>query len=110
VFLHLLDAAGKLVAQTDGQPRAGDYPTSAWGAEDVVADPYRLDLPGDLRPGTYRLVTGMYLLQTGARLALPSGEDQVVLQDLVVQPPADAASAAYSSTSVAQIRRISPLR
>jgi hypothetical protein len=85
-FLHLLDASGKLVAQTDGQPRSGDYPTSAWGAGDVVADPHRLDLPGDLRPGTYRLEAGMYLLQTGARLTLSSGGDQIVLQDLAVAP------------------------
>jgi 4-amino-4-deoxy-L-arabinose transferase-like glycosyltransferase len=42
VFVHLLNGAGEVVAQQDGPPRAGSYPTSLWHAGDVVADVHHL--------------------------------------------------------------------
>ncbi len=58
-FVHLIDAAGVIVAQSDAVP-AGDYVTSRWLPQEVVIDAHRLKLPVDLIPGDYHLVAGLY--------------------------------------------------
>ncbi len=68
VFLHLVAPDGSLGAQDDGQPREHTYPTSFWDAGEVVSETRTLAVPGDLPPGDYDLLVGMYLLETGARL------------------------------------------
>ena len=68
VFLHLRDAAGQLVAQADGPPLDGWYPTSQWTAGEWVTDAHTFALPADTPPGNYRLVAGLYDPATGARL------------------------------------------
>ena len=91
VFVHLLDEGGNLRAQQDCQPQRGDYPTSLWRRGEVIWDGHEISLPPDLLAGTYRLVAGMYLLEsmerlpvfdkTGRRLPddlIPLGEIQVV--------------------------------
>jgi hypothetical protein len=64
VFVHILDASGRIVAQADAQPRDGAYPTSLWVPGEFIADPYTFSLP----PGAYTLNIGLYLSETGARL------------------------------------------
>lgn len=64
VFVHVLDAAGRIVAQADSQPRGGASPTSLWQENEVIADPYTFDLP----PGEYALAVGLYDAETGERL------------------------------------------
>ena len=73
-FVHLIDSDDRLVAQTD-RPPAG-YPTSDWGAGEVIVDHFRIDLEPDTGPGTYRLMTGFYDPATVERLgdAVPVGE------------------------------------
>jgi 4-amino-4-deoxy-L-arabinose transferase-like glycosyltransferase len=91
VFVHLLDEEGNLRAQQDCQPQRGDYPTLLWRRGEVIWDGHQIPLPPDLPAGTYRLVVGMYLLEsmerlpvfdeTGRRLpddAISLGEIQVV--------------------------------
>ena len=91
VFVQLLDGRGDLWAQQDCQPQRGDYPTSLWRRGEVIWDGHDIPLPPDLPAGTYRLVAGMYLLEsmerppvfdgTGRRLRddlIPLGEIQVV--------------------------------
>jgi hypothetical protein len=74
VFVHLVGAEPEPVAQGDGPPLAGDYPTGIWAAGEVIADPHPVALPVDLPPGQYRLLVGMYELETLARLARLDGE------------------------------------
>jgi 4-amino-4-deoxy-L-arabinose transferase-like glycosyltransferase len=91
VFVHLLDERGNLRAQQDYQPQRGDYPTSLWQRGEVIWDGHEIPLPPDLPAGTYRLVAGMYLLESMERLPvfdesgkrlpddlIPLGEIQVV--------------------------------
>jgi len=74
VFVHLLDASGKLVAQADAMPRGGAYPTSAWRVS-VIPDEHTLNLPVGLSPGDYTIRVGLYLAPAGPRLPLgPSGD------------------------------------
>ncbi len=70
VFVHLLDASGALRAQIDSQPLAGARPTTSWLPGEYIRDPYRLSTPSDLPPGLYRLEVGMYLPESGERLAV----------------------------------------
>lgn len=60
VFVHVLDRAGKLVAQHDGEPDGGSFPTSGWLPGEVVKDAPTLTLPAALPPGAYTLMVGVY--------------------------------------------------
>jgi hypothetical protein len=91
VFVQLLDPAGQVVAQADGYPWGGRLPTSAWPTGQLIRDPYRLTWPRPLPPGTYRLIAGMYLLQTMQRLPVagPTGQpigSAIPLATLIVSP------------------------
>jgi hypothetical protein len=66
VFIQAWDAAGQ-VAGFDGRPVNGDYPTDWWEAGETVVDEHALDVSA-LPPGRYRLLVGMYRLDTGERL------------------------------------------
>ncbi len=68
VFVHLLDADGAIVTQSDSVPASG-YNTNRWVEGEVVVDEHRLALPLDLPDTDLRLVAGMYDPTTGLRLA-----------------------------------------
>jgi len=74
VFVHLVDANGKTVAQKDDQPQHGVYPTSFWDAGETVADAYAVEIPRDLAAGDYRLWVGVYRASDGSRLPV-NGSD-----------------------------------
>ena len=85
VFLHLRKGNGATIAQHDGQPLDGVYPTGRWQPGETVIDPITLPLPPDLPAGTYTLVTGLYQLDTLQRLPLAndtSGENAIVLGEV----------------------------
>jgi 4-amino-4-deoxy-L-arabinose transferase-like glycosyltransferase len=73
VFVHLTGSEPEPAAQGDGPPLAGDYPTGMWAPGETIADPHPVALPPDLPPGQYRLVVGMYDLETLARLTRLDG-------------------------------------
>lgn len=73
VFVHLLGDDPEPVAQGDGPPVMGDYPTSMWSAGETLADPHLLSVPRDLPAGQYRLLVGMYNLETMERLPRSDG-------------------------------------
>jgi hypothetical protein len=68
LFVHVLDAAGALVAQHDGVPVGGFLPTRAWRPTLAVRDKIEIPLPPNLPRGEYRVVTGLYDSVTLARL------------------------------------------
>ena len=70
VFLHLATPSDPPFAQADSQPVGGTYPTSFWDEGEVVIDERAITLPIDLSLGEYELLAGMYLLETGERLAV----------------------------------------
>lgn len=67
VFVHLVGPDGKLMAQHDGQPGSGAFPTSLLGPGVEVPDSHVLDV-SQAPPGDYRLEVGLYDLASGARL------------------------------------------
>lgn len=65
LFVHVLDETGQLLAQQDGPPRAGEYPTNWWRQGETITDTYAITLPPHTTPATLRL--GLYDWQTGQR-------------------------------------------
>jgi len=84
-FVHVVDAAGTIVAQIDSQPLGGQYPTSIWTAGERIEDPQDLTV----KPGTYQVLVGLYLLDTGERLPVlmngqPAPDNQVLLTQIKI--------------------------
>jgi len=75
VFVHMLNA-GQLVAQNDGEPLDGLYPTYQWEAGTQLVDRYGLWLPADIPPGNYSLTVGMYRY-SGERLPISQDGEPV---------------------------------
>jgi hypothetical protein len=71
VFVHIVDASGKIIAQQDQQPDNGNNPTSLWGDE-VIVDHYSLPVP-ETR-SAYRIELGLYDARTGARLSVTDAQ------------------------------------
>jgi hypothetical protein len=76
VFVHLVGTGGKQLAQSDGQPGGGAFPTSLLTAGAEVPDVHILDVT-QAQPGDYRLEVGLYDLATGARLATTRGDSSL---------------------------------
>lgn len=82
-FVHVLDENDQIMAQADGQPQQGAYPTSIWDVGEMVADDKPITLPAD--SDSIHLAIGVYLLATGERLAvhtadgLPLPENRFIL-------------------------------
>lgn len=74
VFIQVWDGETQ-VAGFDGRPVRGDYPTDWWEAGEVIVDKHPLDLSALPPERPYRLLTGLYRLDTGERLPAygPSG-------------------------------------
>lgn len=80
VFVQLLDAQGRLIAQSDALPAAGARPTSGWRSGEYIVDPHRLRFNAAARPGPARLIVGLYDARSGERLAQwPGGADHIML-------------------------------
>jgi hypothetical protein len=89
LFAHLLDENGLIVAQGDGPPLGGNYPTSHWNVGELLADDHSLEIAGDGLTGVYRLLVGLYLLEDGTRLPVTdgpgAGNDQVEIETFTWQ-------------------------
>jgi hypothetical protein len=77
-FVHLRDESGNTVAQIDGPPAAGKYPTSLWGNGETILDSHILNIPPEVTHGVHHLFVGLYDPATGTRLAVPGTEDNGV--------------------------------
>jgi 4-amino-4-deoxy-L-arabinose transferase-like glycosyltransferase len=89
VFVHLVDEAGQIQAQSDGPPQGGRYPTSFWEQGEMLEDTHTIALGAAVPVGRYRLLVGLYTLEDGARLAVtdgpPAGEGSLLLTWLAVR-------------------------
>lgn len=85
VFVHLYSGDGKLIAQKDGTPVNGMFPTTQWGPNETIVDSYEIVIPRDVPGGAYTLMAGMYDSQTQVRLPVvdnlgkPAPDDRVLL-------------------------------
>jgi len=87
IGLHLLNAAGELVAQSDGVIQhyaTTQVNTSAMQPGQIYIDHRSLTLPPALPSGDYQLVLVVYDWQTGERLLLEDGLDYLLLQTITL--------------------------
>ncbi len=86
VFVHVLDAGGRIVAQVDREPGVDLAPTTIWKPGEMVIDRYGVPVPVDAPGGTYTLVVGLYDFG-GARLPITQGGqgDALHLSDIEVR-------------------------
>lgn len=89
VFVHLADAEGRPWAQQDAPPGQGERPTTGWLAGEFVSDARQIAVGGDVPPGRYRLLVGMYGPDDHRLPAVLNGErlagDSVALPGVVVE-------------------------
>ncbi len=90
VFVHVLDAAGNIVAQRDTAPVNGAYPTSQWRFDTLVEDTHQFVFDPPLTPGAYRVAIGLYDAVDQRRLpvgtaAYPVSDDRLILYEFVVE-------------------------
>ncbi len=72
-FVHLegdkrAGSAPGIWGQADGRPVCWTYPTFDWRPGQIIADQHSIPIKPDTPPGDYRILVGMYLPETGARL------------------------------------------
>ena len=78
-YVHLLDADGERVAQSDRQPGGVHYPTTLWQPGERLRDDHWLEIPADAPPGVYRIIAGMYAFTEDGNLQ-PLGEPVTIGQ------------------------------
>jgi hypothetical protein len=76
VFTHVLESSGQLVANHDGIPGNGRYPTPSWMPGMIIADAHTIELPADLPAGDYEVGVGLYDPESGERLAVVGGDGE----------------------------------
>jgi 4-amino-4-deoxy-L-arabinose transferase-like glycosyltransferase len=77
VFIHLIDEHGLIVGQSDGL----DAVASTLRVGDRLMQVHSIQIDEKLPGGSYRLITGLYLRHSGARLARSDGSDHLLLFD-----------------------------
>lgn len=85
MYVHLVPLdTREVIAQADIPPARGMRPTTTWAipSETLIGSTVTLEVPA----GEYRLVIGLYDLQTGERLLTRDGDDFVLID---VVPAAD---------------------
>ncbi|MGH2365342.1 MAG: hypothetical protein ACRDHX_11930, partial [Chloroflexota bacterium] len=82
LFVHLIDAQGRLAYQADAPPQGGLFPTSLWEAGDRITDTHRLP---PASPGRYDLQIGWYQPRGGQRLPLASGGSVLDLGPITIR-------------------------
>lgn len=79
-FVHVLDAAGKPIAQDDHVPQQGNYPTNLWDAGECVREQFSVTIPQDAA-GPLRVVSGFYAAD-GQRFHAGTPDDLVDLGEI----------------------------
>jgi hypothetical protein len=78
-FVHVLGAAGQVVAQSDRQPGGIYYPSPLWQPGELLRDDHVLNVPANTPQGVYRLLAGMYTFSNDGDL-VPLDEPIVIGQ------------------------------
>ncbi len=87
VFVQLLDADSRVIAQSDNQPASGVRPTTGWRQDEIIRDLHTLQYNELAAEGTGRLITGLYDPSTGERVRLPDGSDfMTIASEVIIQP------------------------
>lgn len=83
VFVHVLQD-GETIAQVDGPPAQGYYPTGLWRRGDIVLDERRIELPEIAAGSGVQVRVGLYILETSERLPVFDAQGQPVGNSLIL--------------------------
>jgi hypothetical protein len=86
-FVHLLDADGVKIAQEDGLPLNGWYPSSAWDTGQIIADRRQIALPAGVDPGSVRVAVGLYTPADGVRAPVTDTQGTRQEEDRILLTP-----------------------
>jgi hypothetical protein len=84
-----------VIDNLDYTPLGGAFPTHLWIPKWLpgqrVLDPYRMELPPDLPPGTYQIEVGLYEMVSRRRLHISDTNgnlvgDRYILGQVIVEP------------------------
>ena len=81
-FIHVFDQDNQKVAQLDFAPSTNGYTIPLWGANERITDQVSLPI-GDLPPGDYRILSGLYFVENLQRLPAVDA-DGIPLQDNII--------------------------
>jgi hypothetical protein len=84
VFVHVVNAEGKLAGQHDGEPQMGAYPTNEWKAGETVCDFHYIAFDKPLPPGAYSIRAGLYDEATGRRVRVRGAGASAVVDEAIV--------------------------
>jgi hypothetical protein len=84
-FIHLVGDDGTPVAQVDRQPLGPEFDLSQWRPGLLIADPYELTIPKNVKPGRYRILFGWY--RGDQRLTWANGQNSQMLGEIEVAAP-----------------------
>lgn len=68
INVRLLDKTGQEAVYWLGRPVRSGYPTTEWRTGQVVQDPWRLQIPAEIRPGGYSFEIVIFDAATGAEV------------------------------------------
>lgn len=88
-YLHIVNASGQQITQSDQRPGGVYYPSSAWQVEETLRDRHQLTIPADAPPGLYQARAGLYYQpQPGVIEGLGAGVEigSIVIVDPGVDP------------------------
>ena len=90
VFVHLIDEANRPIVALDYTPLGGAAPTHLWIPKwlpgQQYVDPYRLQIPPDLAPGTYLIEVGLYEMVGKRRLHLADEAGNLIGDRYILGP------------------------
>jgi len=86
-FVHVLDADKVKIAQGDGPPLNGWYPSSAWERGQIVADSRQIALPTGVDPGSIRVAVGLYTPADGVRAPVVDEQGTRQTEDRILLEP-----------------------
>jgi mannosyltransferase len=76
IFVHVLDHAGRTLANGDSEPYRGQFPTSRWPVGEIVRDVHEVRLDPCAASDRFSAETGFYVPKTMQRLGTP-GKDSI---------------------------------
>jgi len=83
-FLHWFNTDTEKYVIFDQTPFAGAFPTQDWPAGLLAHDSWEITLPDDMPPGTYRVETGMFGVESQERVPVVDAEGNRVQDDSIV--------------------------
>ena len=74
------------MAQHDGQPLGGNWPTTLWAPGEILVDQHAILTPADLPAERYKIGVGLYDRESGERLLVKT--TGLVHDDMLLFPDA----------------------